>query len=408
VIGKPRAYCESPTQGEEVATRQPGPRRVSVVAVAVVVVAIAAWPVVRGGAEAATRTQLARQLADPDPQQRKRGAWRIADPQTPAWPRQALLDRLAAEPVADVRESLVYALGMRGAGDADAVAAVRGVVVGDADGYVRQAAWLALARVDVDGFWRLAAEVDGGHGASHEDTAHRAVAHGQNTAHTAVAHGDGAAGEEPSPYPLPRREGAENGEPSPYPLPRREGAERGEPSPSPLPRREGAENGGRSPYPLPRREGAENGEPSPDSLPGTDRVSDYARLGRAVDEWDRLGVAKGRMELGDFSATAGLFELAARGPQWPASLAAEAVQRWIAPLLDAVGRWPLAAVERPPAEWPPELLDEIAARCVALDVERLADETRPYLLDPEAQRLRSNVGKLASARSRVARLLFWW
>lgn len=89
---------------------------------------------------------------------RKLGAWVVARQDAPAalqFIAQTLNDR--SETDAAVRESFVYALGR--AGDARHSDSVAEVVRYDPDAYVRQAAWVAAARLDAARFRNLAAEI---------------------------------------------------------------------------------------------------------------------------------------------------------------------------------------------------------------------------------------------------------
>lgn len=93
-----------------------------------------------------------------DPDARQRGAWRAARE-----PTAAALELMAAQLAAgreaspDVRESYVYALGRAGA--VRYFDLVAQAVRGDESAFVRQAAWLAAARLDPARFRALAAEV---------------------------------------------------------------------------------------------------------------------------------------------------------------------------------------------------------------------------------------------------------
>ncbi len=86
-----------------------------------------------------------RMLESDQPHERKQAAWRCAELALPALA-DALLGRLEREPDADVREALVYSIGLLGrAADWEALAHV---AARDPSGYVRCSAWLAAARVD--------------------------------------------------------------------------------------------------------------------------------------------------------------------------------------------------------------------------------------------------------------------
>jgi len=97
-----------------------------------------------------------RMLHSSDPEQRKRGAWRLLDYPDARCEDFIRRGALGDEPSPDVREAYVYTLGRRG-NPRDVRVLVR-VIHDDPSGYVRSAAWLALARVDPKVFRRHADE----------------------------------------------------------------------------------------------------------------------------------------------------------------------------------------------------------------------------------------------------------
>jgi hypothetical protein len=108
-------------------------------------------------------------LRSAEPESRKRGAWVAAQHRTPrAWQHiaAALERRDRWETDAGVRESYVHALGRSGQSQYFSVVAQVACPQGEAsasispdpDGYVRQAAWLAAARLDPQRFRGLAAQ----------------------------------------------------------------------------------------------------------------------------------------------------------------------------------------------------------------------------------------------------------
>ena len=103
--------------------------------------------------------RLLHQLSHGDREARKQAAWALADASHRVYCRN-LTVRLDpnAEPDADVREAVVYALGRFA--DPNSAADVAETVQHDPSGYVRQAAWLALARIDGAAFRALAARED--------------------------------------------------------------------------------------------------------------------------------------------------------------------------------------------------------------------------------------------------------
>jgi hypothetical protein len=229
-----------------------------------------------------TRTVL-QMLSSDKSEHRKIGAWLAADTGCVAG-----LDfiaravELGLERVPDVKEAYVYALGRSGRREHFGI--VASVATGDSSGYVRQAAWLAAARIDPDRFRELAAKIDD-----------------------------------------------------------------------------------------------------------------------SADLWDRMGVSIGLLEIGDCSRLAYLFEAALDGSADHKLIACNALYRNVGPLLEAVGRWPIGARAYRGRTWPPEFLDEVRKRCAELDLQALAEDTRPQMA--AAKRLQRDARRLASARNWVARLL---
>lgn len=94
-------------------------------------------------------------LASSDPQTRKQGAWAAIDHPNPALRQRMVAGVLGDEPIDDVREAFVYALGR--IGDSGDMSAVESAIDLDPSGLVRAAAWLAAARMDPEHFRTLAA-----------------------------------------------------------------------------------------------------------------------------------------------------------------------------------------------------------------------------------------------------------
>lgn len=118
------------------------------------------------------------------------------------------------------------------------------------------------------------------------------------------------------------------------------------------------------------------------------------------DLWDRLGIAQGRLWLGDTLGTATVFEAALKGDSLQHWVATRAIQRSIRPLLDAVGRWPL---EQAADEWPPGSVERIQSACERVNLAALSKDCRAPLA--AAQDVRQYVRKLASASDRIGRWL---
>lgn len=110
-----------------------------------------AWSYIAAGEEA----EVLRRLGSKAPHERQLGAWLATNKQ---WPRcivhMAHKIETGQESDADVRESFIHALGRVGQPELyDVVAAA---LAGEENGFVRQAAWLALARLDAARFKALA------------------------------------------------------------------------------------------------------------------------------------------------------------------------------------------------------------------------------------------------------------
>lgn len=122
------------------------------------------------------------------------------------------------------------------------------------------------------------------------------------------------------------------------------------------------------------------------------------------DAWDRLGVAQGRLMLGDMRDAGELIEQA-RGPDAARRhLASRAMYKWLRPLLDAAGRWPAEATVSGAQPWPTEFVDEIERRCATLDLQPLADDTHQH--DHAASRVRRRIMRIYGARKWLISLLF--
>lgn len=119
---------------------------------------------------------------------------------------------------------------------------------------------------------------------------------------------------------------------------------------------------------------------------------------------DRIGRAAAWVELGDPRGAPDLLRWAVEGDAQQRKLACLALYRGVAPLLEAVGRWPRSQRVTEEEPWSPELVAEVARRCAALDLAALADDTRPHVR--RAALVRRNVSRLNAARARLTRLLW--
>ena len=130
-------------------------RRGSLVGLAaLIVLAAVGWWLVPDLLQARFRTRLTQQLHSAEPETRKQAAWAVADRDDQYGTDLLVSALLADEPDEAVREAYVYALGR--AGDPSALAAIENVIDRDPSGYVRAAAWLAIARLDPQHFATLA------------------------------------------------------------------------------------------------------------------------------------------------------------------------------------------------------------------------------------------------------------
>jgi hypothetical protein len=120
--------------------------------------------------------------------------------------------------------------------------------------------------------------------------------------------------------------------------------------------------------------------------------------------WDQIGIAQGWFYLDDVRGVDILLHWALAGDDPQRQIASRALFKWLRPLLDATGRWPIDANVREGQRWPAELVSEVERRCAALDLQAIADDSRRH--HAPAERVRRNVTRLTRVRDRLARLLF--
>ncbi len=128
-----------------------------------------------------------------------------------------------------------------------------------------------------------------------------------------------------------------------------------------------------------------------------------ARHGDSEQPWDQIGVAAAWLELGDVRGVEVLLHWAVRGDAGQRQASSAAMYRRLAPLLEALGRWPLRAQPAEGQTWSPELVAAIADRCRQLDLPAIAADLRRAL--ERSAGLRRDLGRLNGARRRLARLL---
>ncbi len=122
------------------------------------------------------------------------------------------------------------------------------------------------------------------------------------------------------------------------------------------------------------------------------------------DRWDRIGRAAAWLEVGDVRGVPDLFEAARHGTQEESWAACSALHNRVAPLLEAVGRWPVDVDVQVGEVWKPELVDEIARRCAGLDLQAIVNDSRQHL--EHALPVRRNMARLTSAREDIAAFIF--
>ena len=133
----------------------------------------------------------------------------------------------------------------------------------------------------------------------------------------------------------------------------------------------------------------------------------FRQLTQAVavrsDAWDRIGIAYAWLETWDVRGVDDLLHWAVEGTPDQRLAAAQALYRHVAPLLEAAGRWPIGGTVREGQEWPAELVAETGRRCAEVNLQAIADDTRPHVA--RAALVRRNMGKVTHARERLAWLL---
>ena len=123
-----------------------------------------------------------------------------------------------------------------------------------------------------------------------------------------------------------------------------------------------------------------------------------------ADVWDRLGLAQGGLFLGDARGVDDLLHLATAGNDAQRQVASRALYKWIRPLLETAGRWPLKADVEEGQTWSPEFVRDIEQRCAPLDLQAISDRARRNRR--ETYRVRRYVDRITRARNHLADFLF--
>ena len=120
--------------------------------------------------------------------------------------------------------------------------------------------------------------------------------------------------------------------------------------------------------------------------------------------WDQIGLAQGAFEIGDASGIDMLLHWAESGNEPQRIVASRALYKRLRPLLDAAGRWPLDADVAEGQPWPTDLIEHVRFRVAELDIQAIADDTRPH--ERAAENVRRTVARITRARDRLAGVLF--
>lgn len=121
------------------------------------------------------------------------------------------------------------------------------------------------------------------------------------------------------------------------------------------------------------------------------------------DGWDRIGRAAAWLETSDVRGIDELLHWAVAGDDEQRRVAVLALYRGVAPLLEAAGRWPIQFDVREGDSWSPELVAAVQTRCGELNLQAIADDTRPHAA--QAAIVRRNLGRLNAARAYLVRWL---
>lgn len=120
--------------------------------------------------------------------------------------------------------------------------------------------------------------------------------------------------------------------------------------------------------------------------------------------WDRVGLAQAWFQLDDPRGLDVLLAVGVEGDDGQREVASRALYKWVRPLLETAGRWPIAATVQEGQAWPPELVAEVGRRCADLDLRAIAQGSRAYW--EQTERLQKNVRKITKTRDRIAAVLY--
>lgn len=128
-----------------------------------------------------------------------------------------------------------------------------------------------------------------------------------------------------------------------------------------------------------------------------------AEVEERSEAWDQIGRAYAWLEVADVRGVDVLLHWAVEGTTAQRGRAAQALYRGVAPLLEAVGRWPSGAQVEEGDPWPAELVADVRRRCAELDLQQITNDTWPHAV--RGKDLRRHAGKVQRARERLAKLL---
>lgn len=135
-----------------------------------------------------------------------------------------------------------------------------------------------------------------------------------------------------------------------------------------------------------------------------DRFRDLSMLHQPDDDdWERIGVASGRVWLGDADGLANLLDVSGSDNSWQKEVSQRFLRRTLRPALDALGLWPLELASAD--NWTPQQIILIRARvATATDLGPLLREQAERL--ERLDGLRGLLTRIEGARRRLVATLF--